>query len=303
MILRRIFLVLSFLTLGLTPFLDRTLFAESTEEVASVNGAPITAEEFQRRMNRLTQEGQGNFDSPEGKEELLDILISREVLSQEGRRLGVDKKKEVKEKIDELTKEVIISEVVNQIATEKLTDAEMKKYYTKNKADFREVHASHILVKEEAEANELKKKLDKGGDFAALAKEKSQDPGSAQKGGDLGFFTKDRMVKAFADAAFSLKVNEISKPVHSPFGYHIIKVIETRDAKSFEELAPANLQALRGAMVNAQIDEMKEKAKVKVNKEKLLKISAPVVAPPPSAEGHDEHQAAPAPKKEEGAGK
>lgn len=295
-------LVIFIYVLGITALLDGTLLAESPDEIASVNGAPITVDEFQRRMDRLTREGQGNFDSPEGKEELLDILISREVLNQEGLRLGVDKKKEVKDKIDDMTKEVIISEVVNQIATEKLTDAEIKKYYDKNKADFREVHASHILVKEEAEANEIKKKLDKGADFAALAKEKSIDPGSAQRGGDLGFFTKDRMVKQFADAAFSLKVNEISKPVHTPFGYHIIKVVEVKDAKNFEELAPANVQGVRGTMINIQIDQMKEKAKVKVNKEKLLKVSSPppppsAPAPSPATQGHDEHKSPPDPKK------
>ena len=276
MSLKRTIAVVSFLTLGIG--LQGTLpsmIRAAEDEVANVNGTPITSDEFQKRMERLTQEGQGNFDSPEGKEELLDILISREVLSQEGKRLGLDKKKEVKDRIDDLTKEVLISEMVNQIATEKITDAEMKKYYDKNKADFKEVRASHILVKTEEEAKEIKKKLDQGGDFAALAKEKSTDPGSAPRGGDLGFFTKDRMVKAFADAAFSMKVNEISKPVKSPFGYHIIKVVETKDAKKFEELTPPQLQNLRGTMINHEIDQLKEKAKVKINKDRLQKISAP----------------------------
>ncbi|TAK07164.1 MAG: hypothetical protein EPO39_07150 [Candidatus Manganitrophaceae bacterium] len=287
MISKRTIAVVFSLVLGLAPqggLLSAANAAE--EEVANVNGTPITSGEFQKRMERLTREGQGNFDSPEGKEELLDILISREVLSQEGKRLGLDKKKEVKERIDDLTKEVLISEVVNQIATEKLTDAEMKKYYDKNKVDFKEVHASHILVKTEDEAKEIKKKLDQGGDFAALAKEKSTDPGSAPRGGDLGFFTKDRMVKSFADAAFSMKVNEISKPVQSPFGFHIIKVLETKDAKNFEELAPPQLQALRGTMINNEIDQLKDKAKVKVNKDRLQKISA---ASDPSMGGAGEH--------------
>ncbi len=275
MFLKRTIAVVSFLTLGiilLQGLLPSTLRA-ADDEVANVNGTPITTDEFQKRMERLTREGQGNFDSPEGKQELLDILISREVLSQEGKRLGIDKKKEVKERIDDLTKEVLISEVVNQIASDKLTDAEMKKYYNKNKADFKEVHASHILVKTEDEAKEIKKKLDQGGDFAALAKEKSTDPGSAPRGGDLGFFTKDRMVKPFADAAFSMKVNEISKPVQSPFGFHIIKVLEIKEAKNFEELTPPQLQNLRGTMINFEIDQLKEKAKVKINKDRLQKIS------------------------------
>lgn len=280
--------ILFFLILSFSPGVDRLFSAAAAEELANVNGVSITTEEFQKRMERLTSEGQGNFDSPEGKDDLLDILISREVLSQEGKRLGVEKKKEVKEKINDLTKEVVIGEVVNQIATVKLTDAEIKKYYSKNKADFREVRASHILVKTHEEADEVKKSLDEGADFGALAKEKSVDPGSAPRGGDLGFFTRDRMVKPFAEAAFSLKVNEISKPVQTAFGYHIIKVLEHKDPKPFEELPPPTLQALRGTMINAEIDQLKEKAKIKINKEQLQKVSSGPPSPPAGrGEGRD----------------
>jgi peptidyl-prolyl cis-trans isomerase C len=288
MSLKRMIALVSILALSMTaPGTLLSTVNAAEEEVANINGTSISSDEFQKRMERLTREGQGNFDTPEGREELLDILISREVLNQEGKRLGLDKKKEVKERIEELTKEVMISEVVNQIANEKLTDVEMKKYYNKNKADFKEVHASHILVKTEEEAKEIKKKLDQGGDFAALAKEKSTDPGSAPRGGDLGFFTKDRMVKAFSDAAFSLKVNEISNPVQTPFGFHIIKVVETKEAKNFEELSPAQLQNIRGSMINHEIDELKEKAKIKINKNRLMQISS--VPPDHSMGGPGEH--------------
>ena len=294
------------------PLTSRALSADATAEIANVNGTPITTGEFEKRMERLTGEGQGNFDSPEGKEELLDILIAREVLTQEGRRLGIEKKKEVKDRIDELTKEVVINEVVNYISTEKITDAEMKKYYEKNKADFREVRASHILVKTEEEAKEVKKKLDGGADFATLAKEKSQDPGSARQGGDLGFFTKDRMVKPFAEAAFAMKPNQISKPVKSAFGFHVIKVVETKEPKGFQELTPAQIQGLRGVMINSEIDQLKEKAKIKINKERLQQASSRDLAPAgashdlaPAGAPHDaspggegEHtEAAPSPKK------
>lgn len=294
MFLKRSVFILFFFTLLFSPWAKEVLSAETEGEIANVNGASITASEFEKRMERLTGEGQGNFDSPEGKEELLDILIAREVLSQEGKRLGIEKKKEVKDRIDELTKEVLINEVVNQIATEKLTDTELKKYYEKNRNDFREVRASHILVKTEEEAKDVKKQLDGGADFAALAKDKSIDPGSAPRGGDLGFFTKDRMVKPFADAAFLMKPNEISKPVKSAFGYHVIKVVETKEPKNFQELTPAQIQGLRGVMINSEIDQLKAKAKIKVNKERLQQVSQH----DPSPEGHGgSAEAPPAPKK------
>ena len=293
MSLKRTAFILFFFSLLFSPWTKQMLLAETEGEIANVNGTSIATSEFEKRMERLTGEGQGNFDSPEGKEELLDILIAREVLNQEGKRLGIEKKKEVKDRIDELTKEVVINEVVNHITTEKITDAEMKKYYEKNRADFREIHASHILVKTEEEAKDVKKKLDGGDDFAALAKEKSLDPGSASRGGDLGFFTKDRMVKPFADAAFSMKPDEISKPVRSPFGYHVIKVLETKEPKNFQELTPAQLQGLRGVMINSEIDQLKGKAKIKINKERLQQASS---HDQPS-DGHGGHAEAPPPSK------
>ena len=94
-----------------------------------------------------------------------------------------------------------------------------------------EVHARHILVPTEDEAKAIEAELKKGADFAALAKEKSKDPGAAD-GGDLGYFTKDQMVPEFAEAAFKLDKGQISDPIHTQFGWHIIKVEEKRNRKA-----------------------------------------------------------------------
>jgi peptidyl-prolyl cis-trans isomerase C len=93
-----------------------------------------------------------------------------------------------------------------------------------------EVHARHILVSSEDDAKAIKAQLDGGADFATLAKEKSIEPGAKDSGGDLGYFTQDKMVKPFADAAFALKVNEVSQPVQTQFGWHIIQVLDRRPA-------------------------------------------------------------------------
>lgn len=115
----------------------------------------------------------------------------------------------------------------------KVTDDEIKKYFEDNKDEFAKVDASHILVEDEQTANDIKSRLDNGEDFASLAKEYSKDTASAQNGGDLGAFAKGQMVKEFEDAAFSMKEGEISAPVKSQFGYHIIKVNSIKD--SFED--------------------------------------------------------------------
>jgi len=116
----------------------------------------------------------------------------------------------------------------------KITDEEIKTYFEENKESFsqpEQVQASHILVEDEAKAKEIKAKLDAGEDFATLAKENSTDPGTAEKGGELGFFPKGQMAPEFEETAFSMNVGEISEPVKTQFGYHIIKVTDKKEAK------------------------------------------------------------------------
>lgn len=114
------------------------------------------------------------------------------------------------------------------------TDEDFQNYYEENIEQFTEVEASHILVEDEKTANEIMEKIKAGEDFAELAKEYSTDPGSGANGGELGFFTKGMMVQPFEEAAFSLEIGEISDPVESQFGFHIIKVTDRVD-HTFEE--------------------------------------------------------------------
>ena len=115
-----------------------------------------------------------------------------------------------------------------------ITDEEMKAFFEENKeamAEPEQVEASHILVEDEEKAKEVAKKLKDGGDFAKLAKEYSTDEANADKGGELGFFTADKMAPEFSAAAFGLKADEVSEPVQTEFGFHIIKVTDKKDAK------------------------------------------------------------------------
>ena len=119
--------------------------------------------------------------------------------------------------------------------TIKITDEEISAYFEENKDSFaqaEQVEASHILVKDKATAEEVLKKLNDGGDFAKLAKEYSTDTSNAENGGSLGYFGKGQMVAEFEDVAFKLKVNEISDPVKTEYGYHIIKVTGKKEAKA-----------------------------------------------------------------------
>jgi len=254
------------------------LFAGAGDNLAIVGKVPITKDLFEKRMQRLTNERQGDFTTYEMKKELLDMLIATEVLHQEGKRLGLDKDPAIQAQVSEFLESIMVREVVNLINRDVITDDKMKAYYKKNQSGFGEIRANHVLVKTEKEALDVKKKLTDGADFATVAKEASIDAASAARGGDLGFFTKDRMVEPFSNVAFALKKGEISGPVKSPFGYHIIQKVEARDPGAFDTLSPTQLQNLRGMMINSEIDLLKEKAKITVN-DKALRAAVTPTAP------------------------
>ncbi len=172
--------------------------------------------------------------------QIVERLVERKLLAQAAVKAGYANSPDVKRRI-EADREQILQEayLVNQVESQ-LTDAKLKEAYDKKVAAAsheEEVHARHILLKSEKDAKEVIAELDKGADFATLAKTRSTGP-TAANGGDLGFFTRNQMVKEFADAAFKLKPGEYTHtPVHSQFGWHVIKVEARRAAKvpSFEE--------------------------------------------------------------------
>lgn len=148
-----------------------------------------------------------------------------------------------------------------------ITDEEISTYFEENKDTFatgEQVEASHILVEDEATAKEVAAKLADGGDFAELAKEYSTDTATAESGGELGFFSTGEMAEAFETAAFALNVDEISDPVQTDYGYHIIKVTDKQEAKeanleeSKEEIKETLMQEKLSAEYTTWLEEKQE---------------------------------------------
>jgi peptidyl-prolyl cis-trans isomerase C len=161
---------------------------------------------------------------------LLDYLINSELVAQKALSEKADQNPEFAKKLAYYKEKLLMEGVLAQVAKTAATDAAVKATYdeeVKKQKPETEIHARHILVATEDEAKSALKRIMGGEEFEKVAKEVSKDPGS--EGGDLGWFTKDRMVPEFADAAFKLDVGQMSDPVKSPFGWHLIEILDKRE--------------------------------------------------------------------------
>ncbi|MGN7763684.1 foldase protein PrsA [Paenibacillus sp. 22594] len=224
---------------------------DSKVAVASVNGTDISKSELYDKLVEA------------GGEATLQNLITNTLVDQEAKKANItvtdaDITTEIEDlktqfggeealnnalqqssmTLDDLKKQMPMQVKIRKLIEPKVTvtEDEISKYYDENKASFNQeeqVRASHILVKTKEEADAIVKQLKDGADFATLAKEKSADTGSKDKGGDLNFFKKGDMVAEFADAAFKLKVGETSGAVKTEYGYHVIKVTDRKEAHEY----------------------------------------------------------------------
>jgi peptidyl-prolyl cis-trans isomerase C len=207
-----------------------TLRAEdSSPVVARANGVDIRESD----LTFAEEEIGGNMPQmgPEQKRDyLITYLADVIVLSQAAEQKKLGDTPDVQRRLTFDRNRVLMEALLQQAGKAAVTDAAMHQVYddaVKQMPSEQEVHARHILVPTEDEAKAIVADLKKGADFAALAKAKSKDPGAAD-GGDLGYFTKDQMVPEFAEAAFKLDKGQISDPVHTQFGWHVIKVEDKR---------------------------------------------------------------------------
>ncbi|HLY58497.1 MAG TPA: peptidylprolyl isomerase [Stellaceae bacterium] len=214
---------------------------------------------------------------------LLDQLVAQSLVEQAARTDKLDADPDVKKTMALLESRVLFQEYLRRAVEKGTSDAALKAKYEEDKKSAggveEEVHARHILLKTEDEAKAVIAQLDAGGDFAKIADEKSQDKN--ESGGDLGYFTRDKMVKEFSDAAFAMTPGTYSKtPVKSKFGYHVIKV-EDRRPVSFDEIKEDLHDKVAKEIVLAKIADLKKKAKVEEFNEDGSPLSAPPAEPPP----------------------
>ncbi|MQA18595.1 peptidylprolyl isomerase [Rugamonas rivuli] len=250
------------LLLALIAVVAAPVFAQN---VATVNGKAIPAAKVDQMVKQVVAQGQ-QPDSPQLREMVKKELIGREVMIQEADKQGFGTKPEVKAAIENARQSIIINAMLaDYVKKNPIKDTEIKAEYDKYKAAMgeKEYHSRHILVATEQEAKDIIAKLKAGGKFEELAKV-SKD-GSANNGGDLGWMAPGKLVKPFADAMVALKNGEITQtPVKTEYGYHVIKLEESRATKlpAVEEVKGQIAEALQQRKIAAFRDELTKKAKV-----------------------------------------
>jgi peptidyl-prolyl cis-trans isomerase C len=202
------------------------------------------------------------------RQNVLRGLVSERLIYKEAVKSGLDKSEDIKKRIENLQKQLVIQTYIENKSKSLITDEQIKALYDEKVAAAKgqeELKARHILVASEAEAKKISADLKKGGDFEKVAKEKSTDKGSGVNGGDLGWFSKEKMVPEFFDATNKLKKGEVSAPVKSSFGWHIIKLEDRRPVKvpPFEESKESLKNELSTKAVQSYVESLLKTATIK----------------------------------------
>lgn len=286
---RTILLILLFF-ISLAQAEDKTIIAKYKDKI-------ITDKDLERIISyyESTQKMAIN-ENPQLKLSVLRQIITNNIVSSIAEEKGFTKRDDIKEQIKLITEHFITSLYLKEEVLFKVsppTEEDIKNYYNLHLNEFIEtpeqVRARHILLRippntkdEEKKAviqraEKIIKQIKEGADFGEMAKLHSDDPGSKNKGGDLGFFTRGRMVKPFEDAVFSLKIGEISSPIITNFGVHIIKVEDRKEAtyKPFEkvkkEVEQKALEKKQKEKVLEYLENLFKSEKVQINENYFLK--------------------------------
>lgn len=234
--------------------------------VATVNGKKIDQKQFDQFVNILKSKNP-QFEAGTNRKAIIDELVNREVLFQEAKKRKIDKEKDVAYVLKQQRIDLMVKALVQKTLSKKpIKEKQLKKLYSEKVAgaNLKEFKARHILLKTEDEAKAVIAQLDGGEDFAKLAEKKSTGP-SAKQGGDLGWFSPARMVPPFARAVSEMKKDTYSKkPVKTNFGYHVIKLEDTRKSEppKYEDVKKQLEASLNQKRIQKYVSKLRDKAKV-----------------------------------------
>jgi len=249
-------------------------FAQGAGTVARVNGAEITEAEIAFAEAEVGSEIAG-LPAESRRRVLLEYLVEAHLFAEAAGKSQLATGKEFEERLAYYKLRALRDTFYEKKVREAVTEAQAKAAYDEQIAKLApepEVRARHILVKTEQEAKDIVKQLKAGADFTELAKKSSDGP-SAQTGGDLGYFSRGQMVKPFEDAAFSLKPGQISDPVQTEFGWHVIKVEDKRNRPlpTFDEVKEQLMASLVQNQLKTVVQTLRGSAKIDIVDPELKK--------------------------------
>lgn len=236
------------------------------ERVATVNGKPVPKSEFDLYVTNMTRQA-GRDVTEQQKGEMLDQYIKMQLAAEEAEKAGVEKDQKVRDQLALVRLQVLLeSGMQKYLDTHPVDDSELRPEYDRQVAALpREYHARHILVDDQAAAESITQELRNGADFEKLAKKRSKDTGTGKTGGDLGWNTLESWDPPFAEAVRLLAPGELTKqPVHSQYGWHVIKLEESRAANAppFEEVKDRVKTLVQRKKLSTHLDELVKAAKI-----------------------------------------
>ena len=237
----------------------------TAQNIAIVNGKAVPTSRAEALAQQVARSGRPM--TPEVEAQIKEEVIAREIFMQEAQKRGLDATPEYKTQIELARQTILIRELFAEFQkTSAVTDADVQAEYDKFVAanGGKEYRARHILVETQAQADAILASLKKGGKFEDIAKKQSKDPGSGANGGDLDWAAPGNYVKEFSDAMVALNKGQLSAPVQSQFGFHIIRLDDVREAQlpKLEDVKPQIVQQMTQQRMAAFQQELRAKAKV-----------------------------------------
>jgi len=257
--------------------------AEPNKVVLTIGDEKITEQQYDDMVNAIPAQYQAYARGP-GKRSFAEQIAQVKVLSAEAEKKKLDQDPKVRDQLA-FQRQNLLAQIEFQQLQEnvKVDDAAVEKYYNEHKQDYEVLKAKHILIREKgapmqaipgkpeltddealAKAKDIRQKLVAGGDFAAIAKAESDDQGSGANGGELGEFKKGMMVPPFEEAAFAAKVGEVTEPVKTPFGYHLI-VVESHVSKTMADARPEIEKKLRPEIARLEVENLRKSEAVQMD--------------------------------------
>lgn len=244
---------------------------DDSKVLVTVNGTAITEKEYEEYLGARQLQQQPIPDKEKERQVVLDEMINRLVLAQRAEKQKLDEQPDVHFQLKRQRENILARAMLRKHLNETpITDEEVEKRYQQEveKTHKTEYRARHILLKSEEEARDVIRRVQKGANFAALAKARSTDVRSGREGGDLGWFNQGQMIPDFFNAVMKLKKGEItSEPVKTEFGWHVIKVEDMRPLRTppLEDVKGGIRQLVQQERIDRLVKDLREEAKIKIN--------------------------------------